>query len=57
MLNYKLFEVGSGYGFDIFKDDELYVHQEFKPGVSGFAPMSEDDAIREAFSIMIRMEG
>lgn len=34
-ISMKTFHTDKGWGYDIFKNDRLYVHQEFMPAVEG----------------------
>ena len=47
ILQAKAFNVHKGWGYDIYKDNKLYIHQEIIPAIEGrksFA--SKDEAIR-----------
>ncbi len=37
-LNYKVFQVDKGWGYDIMNKDILLIHQPFIPGISGVHP-------------------
>ena len=34
-ISLKTFQTNLGWGYDIYKDDSIYIHQEFMPAVEG----------------------
>ena len=57
MYEYKLFKVDDGFGFKIISDEIVVQEQPYKPRVSGFEIMTEDEAIAEANATIERMVG
>lgn len=55
MYETELFEIEDGYGFNILRDGVIEIHQEFKPGASGFIRMSRTEAEQEAQEIIGRL--
>ena len=42
-LNYKVFKVDNGWGYDIMDKDNLLIHQPFIPGASGVHSFETQD--------------
>lgn len=55
MYESELFEIEGGYGFNIMRDGTVEIHQEFKPGASGFIRMTRNEAEQEAQEIIGRL--
>ncbi len=56
-LSVKTFETGIGWGYDVYTNDSLYIHQEFIPAIEGrkgFA--SEADAKKIANLAITKMK-
>jgi len=54
---YKTFEVDSGWGYDIYIDGSVFVHQEFIPVLQGIKPFaSEENATAAAMLVVYKLK-
>ena len=54
---YELFEIEDGYGYDIIQNDNIIIHQEYEPSLSGFVIMTKEVAEENANIIIKRLVG
>lgn len=50
---HKTFEVDSGWGYDIYVDGNVYIHQEFIPAKEGFEKFSTEQKAEAAALLVI----
>jgi len=44
MYSKEIFKTNKGYGYKILQDDIVVIIQDFKPGVEGWQPMTQQEA-------------
>ena len=57
MYTYELFEISGGFGFNILRDGNTVITQEYQPDTDGFTIMDEETAIFYGNTILARMQG
>jgi hypothetical protein len=56
MYSKEIFRNEEGYGYKILKDGVIVIIQDFKPGVEGWQPMTEEEANQLADEEIRRLE-
>jgi hypothetical protein len=56
MYSKEIFPNEEGYGYKILKDGVIVIIQDFKPGVEGWQPMTEEEANQLADEEIRRLE-
>ncbi|HAX93010.1 MAG TPA: DUF4907 domain-containing protein [Bacteroidales bacterium] len=49
-----LFRSGNGWGYDILREEKVYIHQPFMPAVEGEAPFRDKEAARKTGRLVVR---
>ena len=53
LLEVKLFKIDSGWGYDIYRNNKLYIHQPFIPAFSGNNTFSSEEEARKTAELII----
>ncbi|HOW08208.1 MAG TPA: DUF4907 domain-containing protein [Bacteroidales bacterium] len=49
----QIFRSGNGWGYDILKNDRVYIHQPFIPAIEGETPFSDRESARRTGRLVI----
>lgn len=49
----QIFTTNGGYGYDILKNDRVYIHQPFIPAIEGETPFGDREAARKTGRLVI----
>jgi hypothetical protein len=49
-----LFKSGQGWGYDVFKNNKLYIHQPYIPAVEGQVPFQNRKSARKTGQIVVK---
>ena len=50
----EIYESGDGWGYDILKKDNVYIHQPFMPAVEGEVPFPDRKSAKETGRLVIK---
>ena len=50
----KTFQTSTGWGYDIIKDDKVYIHQEIIPAIEGFKSFSTKEEAEKVGNLVIQ---
>lgn len=53
-IQVKTFQTASGWGYDIIKDDKIYIHQEIIPAVEGFKSFSSKKEAEKVGNLVLQ---
>jgi len=53
-FNVELFRSGQGWGYDIMKNNKIYIHQPYMPAIEGEVPFSNRQSAKRTGILVVR---